>query len=101
MTHVAWYDREIAAVLFEPTRVRLEAASADNPAELAMDFVAWSLFDPRAAAARLEQLPFTSDPVFDNNAGTRRGRSIPGARPTKNAARDLEGLEHRAGGYES
>jgi Carboxypeptidase regulatory-like domain len=62
VTHLAFYDRAIAAVIFEPTKARLEQASADNPAELASDFVAWSLFDPRAAVARLEQLPFTSDP---------------------------------------
>jgi hypothetical protein len=61
VTHLAWYDREVAAALFEPTKARLEQASADNPAELASDFVAWSLFDPRAAVARLEQLPFTVD----------------------------------------
>ena len=58
---LAWYDREVAAAIFEPTRKQIEHT---DPAELAnwrYEFLAWSMFDPRAAAARLEQTPINSD----------------------------------------
>ena len=58
---LAWYDREVAAAIFEPTRKQIEHT---DPAELAnwrYEFLAWSMFHPRAAAARLEQTPINSD----------------------------------------
>ncbi len=58
---LAWYDREVAAAVFEPTRKQIEHT---DPAELAnwrYEFLAWSMFDPRAAAERLEQTPISSD----------------------------------------
>ncbi len=49
---------------------RLEIASSeprgDHPANWASQFLAWSLFDPRAAVARLEKLPI--DRKLPNNA---------------------------------
>ncbi len=57
VSHVAWYDRNVAAALFEPTRVVLQAATSGDSGASSSDFVAWSLFDPRAAVACLEKLP--------------------------------------------
>ena len=37
--------------------------TTDALADSAIDFLAWSIFDPRAAVARLEQVPFI--PQFD------------------------------------
>jgi hypothetical protein len=56
---LAWYDRDVAAAVFEPVRSSL--ANADDP-ELAggawsLAFEAWSILDPRAAVAKLEQVP--------------------------------------------
>jgi hypothetical protein len=65
ITHLAWFDRDVAAALFEPTRACIDAAALDPSAEWSYDFVAWSLFDPRAAVARLENLPM--DPKVENN----------------------------------
>ena len=44
---LAWYDRDVAAALFEPARARIEQAGGDQPASLAMEFLAWSAIDPR------------------------------------------------------
>jgi hypothetical protein len=70
--HLAWYDREVAAALFEPSRARLSppgddmAAPADDELGNRILFWSWSMFDPRAAVARLETLPI--DPKLPNNA---------------------------------
>jgi RNA polymerase sigma factor (sigma-70 family) len=58
---LGWYDREVAATLFEPERVQMERT---NDGELALGRLAtgsqrWSIIDPRAAVARLEQMPTT------------------------------------------
>jgi len=55
---LGWYDREAAAALFESVRALMDQT---DDRELAGwgHFVAWSIFDPRAAVARLEQLPVT------------------------------------------
>ncbi|HZW33300.1 MAG TPA: hypothetical protein VFF52_21460 [Isosphaeraceae bacterium] len=65
---VAWYDREVAQVLFQPVRAQIE--HTDN-LELAGSswadaFLGWSLLDPRAAVARLEKVPVT--PRLELNA---------------------------------
>ncbi|MGO9920378.1 MAG: carboxypeptidase regulatory-like domain-containing protein [Isosphaeraceae bacterium] len=60
ITYLAWYDREVAAGLFEPTRARMEQTDAADLATWAIEFRAWALFDPRAAVARLEKLPVDS-----------------------------------------
>jgi hypothetical protein len=52
---LAWYDREVAAALFEPVRVWME--HADDRGSLLTGFEAWSIVDPRAAVARLERMP--------------------------------------------
>ena len=41
-------------------------AAATSEIELATDYWAWSIFDPRAAVAQLEKLPI--DPGLPNNA---------------------------------
>ncbi len=66
ITRLACYNREVAAVLFEPARVRIDQASGDQATDWSSEFLAWSLFDPRAAVARLETLPV--DPNLQNNA---------------------------------
>ena len=63
---LAWYDRDVAAALLEPSLARFKAASSDGEAPSTYDYRAWSLFDPRAAVARLEKLPI--DPKLENNA---------------------------------
>jgi hypothetical protein len=65
ITHLAWYDRDVAAALFEPSRSRMNEASDDKPAPSIYDIRAWSLFDPRAAVTCLEKLPI--DPKLQNN----------------------------------
>jgi hypothetical protein len=60
---LAWYDREVAEALFELVRAKLELTDDRTLADSAIAFLAWSIFDPRAAAARLEQVPFI--PEFD------------------------------------
>jgi hypothetical protein len=60
ITYLAWYDRDVAAALFEPTRARMEQADDADLAGWSIEFRAWALFDPRAAVARLEKLPVDS-----------------------------------------
>ncbi len=57
VTLLAWYDREVAAALFEPVRTQIEQNDDRTLANSGGPFVSWSIFDPRAAAARLEQVP--------------------------------------------
>jgi hypothetical protein len=52
-----WYDREAAAALFEPVRDLMEQADDRELAGWANQFLGWSIFDPRAAVARLERVP--------------------------------------------
>jgi len=54
---LAWYNREVAAALFEPVRALMEKTDDRELAELENPFLEWSIFDPRAAVARLEQTP--------------------------------------------
>jgi hypothetical protein len=61
IAQLAWYDREVAAVLFEPTRALIERTDNSELAAWRYEFLAWSLFDPRAAVARLEQTPISPD----------------------------------------
>jgi hypothetical protein len=63
---LAWYDRDVAEVLFEPIRGQMER---DDDLALGLEstaFLGWSIFDPRAAVARLEKLPV--NPRLDLNA---------------------------------
>ena len=59
--HLAWYDREVAAALFEPSRDRIEHAEDRELATWSSEFEAWASFDPRAAVARLERVPVGPD----------------------------------------
>ena len=63
---LASYDRDVAAIVFEPVRVWLEHADDRELARpvVPIAFQAWSAFDPRAAVARLERLPVT--PMLDS-----------------------------------
>jgi Carboxypeptidase regulatory-like domain len=61
ITYLAWYDRDVAAALFEPTRQRIEHTEDRELATWGGEFLAWSLFDPRAAAGRLEKVPVSDD----------------------------------------
>ena len=58
---LGWYDREVAAAVFEPVRTVLEQTDEHTVADHEREFQSWSIFDPRAAAARLEQLPVTME----------------------------------------
>ena len=60
--HLARYDREVAEVLFEPSRARLEHTEDRELATWVSEFETWSSFDPRGAVARLERLPVAPDP---------------------------------------
>jgi hypothetical protein len=57
---LAWYDREAASVLFEPVRAWMDHASDLELLKSAVEFQAWSIFDPRGAVARLEQVPIAA-----------------------------------------
>ena len=64
---LGWYDREVAAAVFEPVRAQMEQADNEDLAAVAnplqgwpTPFLGWSIFDPRAAVARLEQVPATA-----------------------------------------
>jgi Carboxypeptidase regulatory-like domain len=63
---LACYDRDAAALVFERVREWLEHADDRDLARpvVPIAFEAWSLIDPRAAVARLEQLPVT--PTLDS-----------------------------------
>jgi hypothetical protein len=50
---LAWYDRDVAAAVFEPLRAEIERAGDGQLESRLFDFVSWSMFDPRGAAARL------------------------------------------------
>jgi hypothetical protein len=45
-----------SAALFEPVRAQMEQTDDRELAEVANPFLSWSIFDPRAAVARLEQV---------------------------------------------
>jgi hypothetical protein len=65
---LVWYDRDVAAVLFEPARQRIEQAEDRELATWRGEFLAWSLFDPRAAVERLEKVPVSRDKTVNANA---------------------------------
>ena len=63
--YLAWYDREAAAAMFEPSRARIEQTDERELARWRSEFLAWSYFDPRGAVARLEKVPVAHDPATD------------------------------------
>ena len=73
--HLAWYDREVAAALFESSRDRIEHTEDRELATWSSEFEAWSSFDPRAAVARLEKIPVAADPS-PNDARIRVASSL-------------------------
>jgi hypothetical protein len=56
VTRLSFYNREVAAALFEPVRAEIERAGNDPSADWSRVLAAWSRFDPRAAVARIETL---------------------------------------------
>jgi hypothetical protein len=66
--YLAGYDREVAAAVFEPMREQIERTDDRELATWAQQFRAWSHFDPRGAAARLERVAVRRDPAPDANA---------------------------------
>jgi Carboxypeptidase regulatory-like domain len=56
---LGWYDRDVASALFEQVRTGMEHADDATLARSTFEFLAWSVFDPRAAVARLEQVPIS------------------------------------------
>ncbi len=54
---LAWYDRDVAAALFERTRVALDRGDDLPPAVGLTAFEAWLVLDPHAAVAHLEKTP--------------------------------------------
>ncbi len=63
IAQLAWFDREVAAALFEPVRAVMEKTADAELASRRGDFLTWSLFDPRAAVARLEMTPIDPNPA--------------------------------------
>ena len=63
---LARYDREVAAVLLRPIRDEMERAD-DLGTRAAVDFTAWALIDPRAAAARLAAIGSSPKANADSN----------------------------------
>ena len=97
ITRLAWYDRDVAAALIraQPGSHRTRPAMTTS-AVWTYDFLAWSLFDPRAAVARLEKLPI--DPKLQNNAIHARlavAESLAQDREER-VAQDLGRLGHRS-----
>jgi Carboxypeptidase regulatory-like domain len=64
---LGWYDREVAAAVFEPVRAWMERVDDNELAKSALAFQAWAIFDPRAAAARLEQVAVAPQRESDGN----------------------------------
>jgi hypothetical protein len=63
---IAWYDRDLAGALLEPTLARMDKVSDAELLEWYWEFEVWTLIDPRAAVARLEKIPMKSTNPNDN-----------------------------------
>ena len=74
--NLARYDRDVAGALFESSGARMSppgddvTAPSPDGSEDWLWFWSWSIFDPRAAVARLETLPI--DPKLPTNQSVRR-----------------------------
>jgi len=58
---LGWYDREAAAAVFETDRALMDQTDDRELAARVDWFRSWSLLDPRATVARIEQLRATTD----------------------------------------
>ena len=65
---LAWYDREVAAAVFEPVRDRMDRTDDRELATQRSKFLSWALFDPRAAVARIEQLQLRATTELETKA---------------------------------
>ena len=63
---LAFYDREVASVLFQPVRAELEKVG-DPSNLLSNHYLTWSLLDPRAAVARIKRIGVKNDPNPNSN----------------------------------
>ncbi len=63
---IAWYDRELARALLEPTVARVDKVSDVELLGWDWAFETWALVDPRSAAGRLERIPMKSTNPNDN-----------------------------------
>jgi hypothetical protein len=68
---LGWYDREVAAALFEPARTLMEQTEDRELSRWQLEFLSWSIFYPRAAAARLEKVPVSTELTSGNVARER------------------------------
>ena len=80
---LAWYDREVAAAIFESVRAQMQHTDDLALAGWSTEFLAWSMFDPRAAVSRLAQVPVSLE--LDLSADRARQR-----------VSDMLGLSHEA-----
>ncbi len=60
--HLARYDREVAAALFDSSRGRIDRTEDRELATWSSEFEAWASFDPCAAVTRLDEVPVGPDP---------------------------------------
>ncbi len=54
---LAWYDRDVARALFQPMLAILEQGNELPLRQRIAGYLAWSMFDPTAAVAQLENMP--------------------------------------------
>jgi hypothetical protein len=73
---LSFYDREVAAAIFEPVMVQLEQTDDQELAGRSFDIASWSMFDPRAAVARLEQIRPQPDSSRGDLARERVGQML-------------------------
>jgi hypothetical protein len=59
---LGWYDRDVSSLVFEPLRARIEAMADAELDNWTIAFMSWSIFDPRAAAERLERASAAAGP---------------------------------------
>ncbi len=73
---LAWYDRDVAEVVFERVRDQIERTDAAALARSANEFLSWSIFDPPAAVARLERVPVNLKRDLDADSARERVSEI-------------------------
>ncbi len=58
---LAWFDRGVAAAIFEPVRDRMDQMDFRELSTHRLELLSWAQIDPRAAVARIEQLRANGD----------------------------------------
>ena len=95
--HLAWYDRDVAAALLEPSLARFKAACSDGDAPLSLDYRIGRSSTPAAAFACLEKLPIDLRLERCNPHTPCRGHLARG-KIAKNGGEILGRLGYRLGG---